>query len=611
MINFGTKKIIQHSSIIIIGIIIALLGAYPASAQNTVWVLTDTQINASGDPTSKNGTGPAAGSTDTWTVTATSLGHHTKSVWNGFTQWDRTFTFHFNAPPSQLTPGENISMIVNGTANGTVESGFPAADFTLWAEGATLAGETAAHLDNEQNSSTATATLQVPEVSSGQLKIGAFLWNCAACNVTWIFEAGEPSENPPTQESPPAEPNPDGDYRTWPPPFYSPVPLIYRSRGVLIPVEGNIYIFNAGLQKWYRVRGQVPIYTGDVVKSTSGTGKIYAHEGGVSIAVSPDTLIQVPLSEEEMATQDQWDTFLWNGVVSIKRLFTGEIQGRNPWVADTVQITTATRGTEYVLEYDEEFQESIVMLKEGELDITEKASNTTTLLTAGTTYLSSGGETFTYAMTDSDWNHIHEVMNMPLDVEPLRLSDISGHSNMQAILGLLYRGIISGYPDGTFKPDNDLNRAELLKILVHGTGGAPSVEDYQECFPDVHNQWFAPYVCYALAEGWVDGYPDGTFKPANPVNKAEAMKMLFNSQELNIAVEPDSVPFSDTPMGEWYTPFVNAAYEKGLLQESDLYYPAENMKRATIAENIYRAVRIYEESMDTFSTTLYEGLVMG
>lgn len=40
---------------------------------------------------------------------------------------------------------------------------------------------------------------------------------------------------------------------------------------------------------------------------------------------------------------------------------------------------------------------------------------------------------------------------------------------------------------------------------------------YENCFEDVEDEWFAPYVCYAKEKGWVTGYPDGTFKPENNV----------------------------------------------------------------------------------------------
>ena len=79
-------------------------------------------------------------------------------------------------------------------------------------------------------------------------------------------------------------------------------------------------------------------------------------------------------------------------------------------------------------------------------------------------------------------------------------SDITPASaHLAAILGLTERGIISGYSNGTFGPDLQINRAEFLKILV-GATKKPELEiSGTKCFPDVEDEWFAPFVCYAKA----------------------------------------------------------------------------------------------------------------
>lgn len=90
-------------------------------------------------------------------------------------------------------------------------------------------------------------------------------------------------------------------------------------------------------------------------------------------------------------------------------------------------------------------------------------------------------------------------------------------------------GAIEGNPDGTFLPDKLLNRAEFLKIVLksYPDSTVDSENDAGNCFPDVGQwDWFSPYVCYAKANGIVGGYPDGYFRPENSVNHAEALKML-------------------------------------------------------------------------------------
>ncbi|MBL4694021.1 S-layer homology domain-containing protein [Candidatus Gracilibacteria bacterium] len=161
--------------------------------------------------------------------------------------------------------------------------------------------------------------------------------------------------------------------------------------------------------------------------------------------------------------------------------------------------------------------------------------------------------------------------------------------NFDAINYLYDLDVVSGYSDGTFKPTNAVNRAELLKILVEGNGVSPSLEDYSNCFSDVTDDWYVPYVCYAKDEGWVDGYPDGTFKPAQTVNKVEAIKMLLNSKGVEVPEVAAEAPYGDVGIGEWFTPFIYVAKGLGILEESGAYYgPAKGMTRGGIAENLYR-----------------------
>lgn len=113
------------------------------------------------------------------------------------------------------------------------------------------------------------------------------------------------------------------------------------------------------------------------------------------------------------------------------------------------------------------------------------------------------------------------------------------------IYAALGAGIIQGYPDGTVRPDAPVNRAEALKILLRsarmeearptGTGALR--------FPDVpEGSWFAPYVEQASARGAVEGYADGTFRPAAPITRAEAGKLLLIFLHLNPAINGDAVP---------------------------------------------------------------------
>ncbi len=185
-----------------------------------------------------------------------------------------------------------------------------------------------------------------------------------------------------------------------------------------------------------------------------------------------------------------------------------------------------------------------------------------------------------------------EIKDICLDnyLEPGPFFDVTqSDPNREAILYLYDKSIINGYPDLTFKPKNEINRAELLKILIEGSGITPTLESNSNCFTDVTTDWYAPYVCYGKSIGWVDGYPDGSFKPAQTVNKVEAIKMLINSQNIEVPTSIEEPPFADVPTEEWFAPFVSTAKNMDILEETgNTFSPSELMTRGSISENLFR-----------------------
>ncbi|HLG25555.1 MAG TPA: S-layer homology domain-containing protein, partial [Candidatus Gracilibacteria bacterium] len=168
------------------------------------------------------------------------------------------------------------------------------------------------------------------------------------------------------------------------------------------------------------------------------------------------------------------------------------------------------------------------------------------------------------------------------------------HPNKTAIDYFLNEGIFTGYPDGSFQPDRVLNRAEQLKVFMLFSGAEPTATLYKNCFPDVAEEWFARYVCFAKEQGVVEGYPDGTFRPAQEVNKVEALKMLGMLQEWETQ-QPEQNPFDDVPYGEWFAPYVEFAKTHNLLEETGtIYGPALGISRAGTAELMYRSLEVLE-----------------
>jgi hypothetical protein len=87
-------------------------------------------------------------------------------------------------------------------------------------------------------------------------------------------------------------------------------------------------------------------------------------------------------------------------------------------------------------------------------------------------------------------------------------------------------GAITGYPDQTFRPENNITRAEIATIIIRA-------KNYQLTTPGTSfndipaNYWAKDYIITAKDRGIILGYPDQTFRPENPATRAEAAKMIF------------------------------------------------------------------------------------
>lgn len=156
------------------------------------------------------------------------------------------------------------------------------------------------------------------------------------------------------------------------------------------------------------------------------------------------------------------------------------------------------------------------------------------------------------------------VLALDFSGEALPYPDVAlGTPEAAGIRLLTSEGIVGGYPDGTFRPARLLNRAEFLKIVMESHPEiAVTEENSATCFPDVTaDEWFSRYVCLAKERGVVVGYPDGTFKPAQNVNYAEALKMLSEVYEYDL---PEPAP---NERWAWYTGYLRAAEQRGVALE--------------------------------------------
>ncbi len=154
-------------------------------------------------------------------------------------------------------------------------------------------------------------------------------------------------------------------------------------------------------------------------------------------------------------------------------------------------------------------------------------------------------------------------------------------------------GLFSGYPDGSFRPYNDITRAEVATVLSR-----LFELDIQPCYvspyPDVGvNDWFCPYVLAIKEAGYVDVSDGESFRPNDFAQRWEVITMLekgiFN--ENGMLVEPcEDSPFYDVLPSYDFCPYVDAAKEQGVTAgyPDGTFHPFDSITRAEIATMMER-----------------------
>ncbi len=162
----------------------------------------------------------------------------------------------------------------------------------------------------------------------------------------------------------------------------------------------------------------------------------------------------------------------------------------------------------------------------------------------------------------------------------------------KAIEFLEDEGIVNGYSDGTFGYNKQINRAEFLKILIEArTSDKDFLETFgdESCFKDVRaGNWYTKYICFAKEYGVVDGYPDGSFKPANNINFVEATKIMLRVFE------------EDFDNGSpWYKGLVEKASEQNLIPLTISSFD-QKITRSETADLIARKMKYEDGDLNDF-----------
>jgi hypothetical protein len=187
------------------------------------------------------------------------------------------------------------------------------------------------------------------------------------------------------------------------------------------------------------------------------------------------------------------------------------------------------------------------------------------------------------------------TLNIEAAAEPTDIRDCWAED---AIVALIGEGIITGYPDGTFKPENPVTRAEFSKMVARAfavrAAGEPT-------FSDIKDNWAKTYIAALTEAGIVSGFPDGTFRPSKDISRAEMTQILIRAINLGDKMDGLTQPepsFIDVTQDHWAFRSIEITNTLGVLPTYfgvvfDPELPATRAETAYMIKSLVD-LRIYE-----------------
>jgi LPXTG-site transpeptidase (sortase) family protein len=195
--------------------------------------------------------------------------------------------------------------------------------------------------------------------------------------------------------------------------------------------------------------------------------------------------------------------------------------------------------------------------------------------------------------------------------------DVRGTVYVAAFDYLSAKGVVQGYSDGYGRPGHPLNRAEALKVL-YALKDSSRVERLRNSLPPIalfhdidQRAWYAPYVEAAFQDRIVTGYPDGTFKPERYLTVEEAVAMLLRSHRVQGAGHAAELsPYIQNRDSEWFTPYINAAITKNLVMHVGRLELGQPITRGQFFDMVYRLDYSQKEGWIAYRGTEPQGGVV-
>ncbi len=184
----------------------------------------------------------------------------------------------------------------------------------------------------------------------------------------------------------------------------------------------------------------------------------------------------------------------------------------------------------------------------------------------------------------------------PPTASPAEFSDVpQDYWARPFIAALAQRGIVKGFADGTFRPDQPVSRSEYA-ALIETIFQSQTVQNPIAFKDIVSGFWAAPAIDTAVQTGFLKGYPEGIFQPGQPIPRIQVLTSLVNGLQISQPSAPADVVKryrDNSEIPAWAVPVAAAATQKGMVvnyPDQDVLNPKRPATRAEVSTLLYQAL---------------------
>ncbi|MFZ4461895.1 MAG: S-layer homology domain-containing protein [Patescibacteria group bacterium] len=183
-------------------------------------------------------------------------------------------------------------------------------------------------------------------------------------------------------------------------------------------------------------------------------------------------------------------------------------------------------------------------------------------------------------------NVVSQSVAQPVIADVVVFSDVTPTTSYAPAIQFLGRAGVASGQAGKFFPLANVSRAEVLKMAFNAAK-TPLSTDKATYFKDVFaGNAFLPYINKARELSVIGGYPDGTFRPNAPVTRAEGLKIILGILGFSPANAP-AVRLSDVASSDWFAAYANWVVDNDALDTDNGFLPNQALTRGEVASIVY------------------------